>query len=140
VPDFQSYFFCDKEKTQGLSVEKFAGKQRVIHIYEVAYRLAAFWFLLMQQEIFQLKNITMSAGKIITGVLIGAAAGAILGILFAPDKGSSTRKKISRKAGDLTDSIKEKFTDLVDTVSEKFETSKKTIAGFAKKGKNKATT
>jgi gas vesicle protein len=91
-------------------------------------------------EFFQLKNIIMNAGKIITGVLIGAAAGAILGLLFAPDKGSSTRKKISRKAGDLTDSIKEKFTDLVDTVSEKFETSKKTIAGLTKKGKNKATT
>ena len=81
----------------------------------------------------------MTTGKFITAVLVGAAAGAILGILFAPDKGSDTRKKISRKAGDFTDSIKEKFTELVDNVSGKFETGKKAVAGIIKKGKNKST-
>ena len=35
----------------------------------------------------------MSSSKILTGVLIGAAAGTILGILFAPEKGLDTRKK-----------------------------------------------
>ena len=30
----------------------------------------------------------MSKGKLITGVIVGAAAGAVLGILMAPDKGS----------------------------------------------------
>ena len=36
----------------------------------------------------------MKAGKVFLGVLAGVAAGAVLGILFAPDKGSKTRKKI----------------------------------------------
>ena len=82
----------------------------------------------------------MSTGKIITVILVGAAAGAILGILFAPDKGSATRQKISKKAGDISDSIKEKFTDMVDAVSEKFETGTKTAGEIAKKSRKAATT
>ena len=35
----------------------------------------------------------MSKGKLLLGVLAGVAAGALLGILMAPDKGSETRKK-----------------------------------------------
>ena len=36
----------------------------------------------------------MSTGKLVVGVLAGVAVGALVGMLFAPDKGSETRKKI----------------------------------------------
>jgi len=63
----------------------------------------------------------MSAGKTLLGVLVGAAAGAILGILFAPDKGTETRKKIAEKSEDYVEGIKEKFNGLVDDLSKKMD-------------------
>ena len=50
-----------------------------------------------------------TTGKILTAFAVGAAAGAILGILFAPDKGSETRQKISEQGKKFADSVKEKF-------------------------------
>lgn len=35
----------------------------------------------------------MKNGKLLAGIITGLGAGALLGILFAPDKGSKTRKK-----------------------------------------------
>ena len=55
--------------------------------------------------------------KFLSGLLIGAGIGAILGILFAPDKGSETRKKLTRKGEDLADNIK----DLKAKIAEKYE-------------------
>ena len=63
----------------------------------------------------------MSSGKVLLGVLAGAAAGAIIGILFAPDKGTETRKKIAEKGEDYVDGIKEKFNGLVDDLSRKMD-------------------
>jgi len=68
-----------------------------------------------------MENSTINNGKLIGAVLIGAAIGGVLGVLFAPDKGSETRKKIMSKGGDLRDSIKEKFTGLMDGVEEEIE-------------------
>ena len=36
----------------------------------------------------------MESSKVVLGVIGGVAVGALLGVLFAPDKGSKTRKKI----------------------------------------------
>lgn len=47
-------------------------------------------------------------GKIVTALLAGLAAGAVLGLLFAPDKGSETRDKISDSLSDLGDELKER--------------------------------
>jgi gas vesicle protein len=62
----------------------------------------------------QLKKKAMNAGKVLLGVLAGAAVGASLGILFAPDKGSETRKKIVQKGVDLKDSVKDRIDGFAD--------------------------
>jgi len=46
-------------------------------------------------------------GKIITALAAGAAAGALLGLLFAPGKGSDTRRKIKDRAKKLTHDLEE---------------------------------
>jgi len=53
-------------------------------------------------------------------LMIGVAAGAILGILYAPDKGSVTRRKLSRMGNDLRD----KFNDISETISDKIDSFK----------------
>ncbi len=50
-----------------------------------------------------------NTGKIITAVAAGAAAGAILGILFAPDKGTETRRKINEQGKKLADEMKNRM-------------------------------
>ena len=56
----------------------------------------------------------MSKSKIVIAFLGGAAAGAVLGILFASDKGSEIRKKVTDKAKDLADSILAKAEEIVN--------------------------
>ncbi len=76
----------------------------------------------------------MSTSKILLGFVAGAAVGAVLGILFAPDKGTETRRKISEQGNDLADNLKGKFSDLVDGVKDKFSSMKQEAEDVAEKG------
>lgn len=63
----------------------------------------------------------MNSSKIVLGVLGGIAAGAIAGILLAPNKGSKTRKKIFSKGKDFADDMKSKFEGLYENAADKYE-------------------
>ncbi|MET0637177.1 MAG: YtxH domain-containing protein [Chitinophagaceae bacterium] len=43
--------------------------------------------------------------KVLIGILGAAAAGVVIGMLLAPEKGKDTRKKIKDTAGDWADSL-----------------------------------
>ena len=64
----------------------------------------------------------MNSSKVLLGVLGGVAAGAIAGILFAPAKGSKTRKRIVNKGTGYAKDVKEKFDKVTKDFSNQYET------------------
>ena len=79
----------------------------------------------------------MSSGKVLLGVLAGVAVGATLGILFAPDKGSATRRKISTKGDDYAQELEEKFNEFIEGITKQFEAAKEEATHIAENGKLK---
>ncbi|MBF6608741.1 MAG: YtxH domain-containing protein [Flavobacterium sp.] len=53
-----------------------------------------------------------NSSKAVLAIVAGAALGAVVGILFAPDKGQQTRSKIKRNVGEGIDELKTKVDDL----------------------------
>ena len=80
----------------------------------------------------------MSSGKVVLGLLTGVAAGAIAGLLFAPDKGSGTRKKIIKKGKNYEKKLEKKFSKNIDMANKKFEKIKAEVTDFTKKNMQKA--
>lgn len=82
----------------------------------------------------------MSAGKVFLGILAGVAAGAVLGVLYAPDKGSDTRKKIVGKGEDFVEDLEDKLEDILHTFTKKIKSVKDDaadeLAAIAKKRVN----
>ncbi len=63
----------------------------------------------------------MESGKVATGLILGIGIGALIGVLFAPAKGSKTRQRILDKGQDYADDLKGKFDDLYQDVTDKYD-------------------
>lgn len=75
-----------------------------------------------------------STSKIIAATLAGVATGALLGLLFAPEKGEETRRRISETYTDLSDTIRNKVSDLVDTIKNEYGNAKDTVNDYTGRG------
>ena len=60
----------------------------------------------------------MNTGKYFLGFLCGATAGVVLGMLYAPHKGTVTRRKIRQSARDLSNTVSDKVKDLTERAEE----------------------
>lgn len=67
-------------------------------------------------------------GKILVAVAAGIAAGAVLGILFAPDKGSETRNKLKKKGKKIADEVKEKINGFKEELEKKVKEAGEELA------------
>ncbi len=57
----------------------------------------------------------------VTGLICGAAIGAGVALLMAPESGKRTRKKITRAAEDLRENATDRWEDIADEVREKVD-------------------
>lgn len=78
-----------------------------------------------------------NSGKVFGALLIGAAVGGALGILFAPDKGTKTQKKILDEGNDLTDMLDEKFNQFLKGFRKELEHIREKATEFVYDGKSK---
>jgi gas vesicle protein len=65
----------------------------------------------------------MKSGKFVMTMLLAATAGAAIALLFAPDKGERTRRKIKEKGEDYLDDLKEGYERSVKQVKRKVGTA-----------------
>ena len=68
-----------------------------------------------------------NTGKTVLALLAGAAIGAGLGILFAPDKGSETRRKIKEGLDHEKDILKHRLSEVTDNIKSKFSKAKRDL-------------
>ncbi|MES2798015.1 MAG: YtxH domain-containing protein [Bacteroidota bacterium] len=79
----------------------------------------------------------MKTSKILLGVLAGAVAGTVVGMLYAPEKGSQTRRQILDKGDDYAEGLKNKLEALVVSLNKKYQSTLVEVEGIVTKGKNK---
>lgn len=58
------------------------------------------------------------------GFLLGIGAGAVIGLLLAPQSGFDTRRMLASKTQERADSLKEQVSDLFDSASEMVDTGR----------------
>jgi gas vesicle protein len=66
-----------------------------------------------------------STTKTILGFIAGVSIGALFGVLYAPQKGATTRKKIARKGTDIVDDFKDILDESVDEIKNRYESTKR---------------
>ena len=69
----------------------------------------------------------MKSQNLVAGFLVGVAAGAVLGILFAPDRGSETRKAFSKKSSDLMNGLNDQLSRFKGSIGDKYRNVKEDV-------------
>jgi gas vesicle protein len=67
------------------------------------------------------KNSLMNTGKTVLGILAGIGLGALIGIVFAPQKGSKTRRKMVKKGERYLEDMKNQFDDFLSDAAERID-------------------
>ncbi|MBD3629337.1 YtxH domain-containing protein [Cyclobacterium sp.] len=77
----------------------------------------------------------MKSAKIILSALAGVAVGVQIGLLIAPEKGTDTRKKLTKKGEEYLKDINGQIDGLLKGMNEKMDKMNKNIASVAEETK-----
>lgn len=80
----------------------------------------------------------MNSKHLLLSLLAGIAIGATLGVLYAPDKGTATRMKITQKGQDYTDELTAKFNEVINQITEKIDSISDEAMKIANNGQSNA--
>lgn len=81
-----------------------------------------------------------NAGRVLIGFAVGAVAGAVAGVLMAPDKGDNTRTKLADKSNKAREDINVKLQQGIDRVNSLTDTAFNLINNYKEKMKGEAQT
>lgn len=76
----------------------------------------------------------MNSGRVVAALLAGLAAGAAIGLLFAPEKGADTREKLNDSLKDLGEAIKERSAEQKEQFNDLKEKLVSTIKSKVNRG------
>lgn len=80
----------------------------------------------------------MKKGKFGLGLVIGAVAGVVTGLLAAPKSGKETREDLKRKAGDVRDDVADRADDLKKQAKAKANEVKGRVQDYRSRGERVA--
>lgn len=83
-------------------------------------------------------NVMDKNQKVVLGFILGVAAGAVAGILLAPESGEETRRKISDKAKNYKDDLSGQINSAISKLSAYVEKVQGELKGVAAEATEKA--
>ncbi len=81
----------------------------------------------------------MQSNNVVLGIFAGLATGVILGVLFAPDRGAFTRRRICGDNDLYVDTLKVEFDMLVGRILEEFKCTREAAEFLVSEGKTVST-
>ncbi|MEN7547958.1 YtxH domain-containing protein [Rapidithrix thailandica] len=73
--------------------------------------------------------------NVLAAVIVGALIGAVSALLYAPESGKRTRKKLNRKLRDINENLEDLVTDSKHRIALMTEDAEHNFSDLVKKGK-----
>lgn len=75
-----------------------------------------------------------NSAKVLGMVLAGAATGAAVGLLLAPDKGSETREKLYKKSNEVADDLEKRLEEINKGIKNQINNSREELTKMMEDG------
>lgn len=80
------------------------------------------------------KKMDTNSAKTLGMLLAGAASGAVIGLLLAPEKGSETREKLYKKSNEVADDLEKRLEEINSGIKNQINNSRKELADMMENG------